>query len=298
MPSWTGQTKGVILGYKIFLAFISAFKVTGAYVLLYPVVTFYLFFSNKKYIAFFYRKLFGNNILKIYTSVFKNYIQLGKVFIDRFAILSGKDTDFTFDYNGEEYLHEMANQGKGGIIIGAHLGNWEVAGQLLDRIKRKVNIIVFDGERPEMKEFTDKVMKDRNINFIYIRPNSFYHLEKIDEVLKKGELIAMHGDRSFSEEAMISENFLGDPAMFPTGPFFLANKYKLPVSFIFTLKDKKRHYSFFATKPRKYEYTNNLQKRKELVRIIINDYIYHLEDFVKKYPYQWFNYHKFWINDK
>ncbi len=81
---------------------------------------------------------------------------------------------------------------------------------------------------------------------------------------------------------------------FPTGPFYLAMKYGIPVSFVFAMKERKSHYHFYATPPKYYQQQGNMARRDEMLRTIIQDYISQIEQKLRQYPEQWFNYYNFW----
>ena len=47
MASWEGKTRGGVLGYKIFVWTLKNLGIPFAYILLYPVVTYFIFASPK-----------------------------------------------------------------------------------------------------------------------------------------------------------------------------------------------------------------------------------------------------------
>jgi predicted LPLAT superfamily acyltransferase len=87
---------------------------------------------------------------------------------------------------------------------------------------------------------------------------------------------------------------MGKPALFPTGPLYLASKSKVPVSFVYTLKDTVSHYHFYATPGKVFPYPSRIKTRKQDIARMVESYVSSLEIMVRKYPLQWFNYHNFW----
>ena len=100
----------------------------------------------------------------------------------------------------------------------------------------------------------------------------------------------MHADRFLEGNKTISTNFLGEPARFPIGPFVLASTFKVPVSYVFAVKETNLHYHLFASKVIKYD---NLGK-DDLIRKMLLEFAKEAELKVRKYPEQWFNYYNFW----
>ena len=100
----------------------------------------------------------------------------------------------------------------------------------------------------------------------------------------------MHADRFLEGNKTMTSNFLGEPARFPMGPFLLASTFKVPVSFVFAVKESKLHYHFFASQVKDYSTVD----RRELMKQMLTDYATAMEKKVKQYPEQWFNYYNFW----
>ncbi len=293
MAEWSGKTRGGVAGYKAFVFVIKHFHVRAAYFLLRFVAFYFLLFSDKKPIKAYFSKILKYSWLKTIVSIYKNYFMIGQVLIDKVAFMAGLNKNFTFEYEGEEYLHQMAAGKKGGILIGAHMGNWEVAGQLLKRINIKVNIVMLEAEHEKIKTYLDDVMKEKELFVIPIK-NDFSHLYKITEALQNNEFVAIHGDRFLPDTSTVTLDFMGRPAQFPTGPLYIASKIDVPVSFVYTLKDSKTKYHFYATPPKVYKYPSRLKTRKLEIKSMVGDYAEHLEKMIKAYPLQWFNYHHFW----
>jgi predicted LPLAT superfamily acyltransferase len=117
------------------------------------------------------------------------------------------------------------------------------------------------------------------------------HVFKIGEALQNNELICLHADRFLEGNKTTTQLFLGKPAPFPTGPFTLAASFNVPVSFVFAFKERLRHYHFYGSAPA--ERSHDEQKTGYRDRIM-TDFITALEQKVRMYPEQWFNYYNFW----
>jgi predicted LPLAT superfamily acyltransferase len=293
MSEWDGRSRGNTLGYQFFIFILKYVHIQVAYFVLTFIALYFYFFSKKKYIREFYRDINKYPALKAEWSIFRNYVLLGKVLIDRVTVLAGFSNKFTFDFEGEDYLHQMANSGKGGIIIGAHAGNWEIAGYLLKRINKPVHVLLYDGEQSNIKELLEKVAGGKSFNTILIHDNDFSHIYQINDVLQKGEMIAMHGDRFVPGSKVHNCMFMGRQANFPLGPYYLAAQFDVPVCFVSTMKETNTHYHFYATPPVNLN-AENRQSRKQEIMHMAEKYAFELERMVKKYPLQWFNYYNFW----
>ncbi|KXX71698.1 lysophospholipid acyltransferase family protein [Flammeovirga sp. SJP92] len=285
MSVWSGKTKGGVLGYSIFIFFLKNFGVGPASALLYLVVPYYVLFDPKSSrISYrFYKERLGFSTFKAAKHIFTNRITFGRVLLDKFAMMTPIKERYTFDCDGEERLHALGETGKGGMIITAHIGNWEIAGQLLDRLSTKIHVVMFDAEYQKIKALVSSQLGNRNFNVIAIKED-MSHIFLINKALKNGEILCIQGDRFLSGAPTLELDFLGEKALFPKSVFDMASRLKVPVCFAFAMKDKGMHYKLNSSVA--YEG----MKSKELAE----QYIKLVEQKVQDYPEQWFNFYDFW----
>ncbi len=298
MSTWRGKTRGGLLGYKIFISTLKYLGLPVAYFFLRFVVLYFFLFAPKSFRAslFYFNEVLHYNYLASLIKIYKSYFIFGQSLLDKTAVLAGFKTNFTFDFEGENYLKEMASNNTGGLLISAHVGNFEMAGFLLKRLNTKINIVMYDAEHSKIKDYLTGIQNSQNVNIIVVK-NDYSHIFEIISAFKNKELVCMHGDRYVKGSKAISSKFLGREAYFPTGPFYLSMKFNVPVSFVFAMKDKKSHYHFYATPLLRFKYSQNINKRNIALKEIIKSYITELEIIINKYPEQWFNYYDFWENN-
>ncbi len=290
MSDWKGKSKGNKAGYGIFIGILKRMGVLPAYCLLVFVAAYYYLFSWKssKAIWYYLRKRLGYSVPRSLVKLYSNYFWFGQAIIDRIVMMAGINNRFSFHFDGEEHLHEMVKGGKGGLLLSAHLGNWEIAGHLLTRLHTKINIVMFDGEQRQLKQYLENTTGQRNANIIVIK-DDISHIYEIIEALNNNELVCMHSDRFLPGNKTESVRFLGEEAAFPQGPFALASRLNVPVSFVFALKESLFHYHFFATRGCAYKTRDNNQPLN-----ILQNFVAALTEKVKAYPSQWYNYYDFW----
>jgi predicted LPLAT superfamily acyltransferase len=291
MSAWQGKSKGTPLGYRIFVWVLKIFGVLPAYFLLRFVALYYFFFSYKasRQIYLLYHRKLGYSRFSSFAKLYKNYYLLGQSIIDKVVVMSGIKNNFSFDFDGEENLRKITTLKKGGILLSAHIGNWDVAGHLFTRLETPINIVLYDGEHEQIKQYLEGVTGKRNMNVILIK-NDLSHIYAISEAFGKNELVCMHADRFLPGNKTLAADFLGEKARFPIGPFLLASKFKVPVSFVFAVKENKLHYHLFASGIKDY----SLFQKELVMQEMLNDYAAEMEKKLKQYPEQWFNYYNFW----
>jgi predicted LPLAT superfamily acyltransferase len=291
MSLWQGKSKGNKAGYQFFVWILKTFGVQPAYFLLRFVVLYFFLFSYKssREIYSLYRTKLGYGRLAAILKLYKNYYLLGQGIIDKVVVMAGISNKFSYNFDGEENLRAIASLEKGGILLSAHIGNWDIAGHLLKRLDTRINVVMFDGEHQQIKEYLATVTGKKSINIIFIK-NDLSHIYEISEAFKNNELVCMHADRFLEGNKTLATNFLGEKARFPMGPFILAATFKVPVSFVFAIKESNLHYHFFASEIKNY---NQLDKGL-VMQEMLNDFAGEMEAKVKKYPEHWFNYYNFW----
>lgn len=290
MNKWKGKSKGSILGYQIFVWCIKNAGIKTAYFVLYFVSTYYFLFLNKsnRYIFYYFHKRLQYSFWKAKFSVFKSYFTFGKVLIDKTAISAGLRSKFTYEFDGIENLKQLLEQKKGGVLISAHIGNFEVAEHFFADIdfNCQINLVTTDQEVTVIKEYLESVStKQSTIKFIYVKED-MSHIFEINEALTKNELICFTGDRYFEGSKFLEADLLGKTAKFPAGPFLIASRLGVPVVYVYVMKEKNLHYHLYA------RVAKEVKKRDS--QGLLDSYVQHLETMIQKYPLQWFNYFDFW----
>ncbi len=291
MSAW-GQSRGNQLGYKIFVWLIKTAGLLPAYGLLRFVTLYYFFFPGKAYkpLVYYFRNRLGYSYLKTRWAIYRNFNDLGRSIIDQMILMSGIASPFTIDHEGAVFLDEMAAAGKGGLLISAHIGNWEVAGHLLKRLQSKINIVMYQVEEEKIKAYLDKV-RDRSFNVIFIR-DDLSHIYEISAALTRNEFVCIHADRFVEGNKTIEATILGAKTRLPVGPFILSTTFDTPVSFVFAVKEGSKHFHFFASQGKHYG------RGRKNIPAVVTDYTRAMEQMIARYPLQWHNYFPYWDEEK
>lgn len=288
---WEGKSKGTVLGYKIFIFFIKNFGVRAAYGLLYFVAFYYFIFSVKstRSIYYYFRERLRYSALKSVLSVYKSYYTFGKTIIDKTAISSGLKNQFTYEFDGVETIIELLDKRQGGILISAHVGNFEIAEFFFEEIdtRSQISLVTTDAERRNIKEYMEKVTVRSNIKFILVSED-MSHIFEINNALSNGDLVCFTGDRYMKGSKVMTESLLEELAHFPAGPFLLASRLNVPVLFVYVMKETNKHYHLYSRKA---------QFKNRDAQGLLKEYTQSVEWMLKKYPLQWFNYFDFWNRD-
>jgi predicted LPLAT superfamily acyltransferase len=288
MSQWDGKSKGTVLGYKIFVFFIKKAGIKSAYFILYFVASYYFIFLKKsnKAIFYYFKERLGYSYFKSKRMIFNSYYTFGQIILDKISIAAGMRNEFTYEFDGEEILQKLLDEKKGGILIGAHIGNFEIAEYFFGEIdiNFQINLVTTDLEHTAIKKYLDRITQKPSVKFILIK-DDMSHVFEISTALGRNELICFTGDRYFEGVKSLPEKLLGQEAQFPAGPFLIASRLKVPVVFVYVMKEPNLHYHL---------YTGEVQVKYRDEKGLLKAYTESVESMLKKYPLQWFNYFDFW----
>ena len=292
MAQWDGKSKGTIFGYKLFVFILQKFGLGVAYFFLYFVAFYFLIFSVKgtRSNLYYFNKRLKYSKFKSILNIYKSNFIFGQTIIDKVAINSGLRNKFTYNFDGEEIITNLLKQKKGGILISAHVGNFEIAQYFFSEIDQQsqISLVTMDNERRVIKDYLDSISVKSTLKFIIIK-DDFSHIFEVYNALSNNELICFTGDRYFEGNKTLSQNLIGKEAKFPAGPFLLGSRLKIPVVFVYVMKETTKHYHLYA---RVAKFKN--RDAQDLLK----SYTKNIEAILKKYPNQWFNYFDFWNDMK
>ena len=84
--------------------------------------------------------------------------------------------------------------------------------------------------------------------------------------------------------------FFGEKARFPIGAFALAAQKNISVLAVFVMKEGMKKYHAYVREIQ----CDRQAKVREQINQLAQAFADNLEDIVRKYPTQWFNYFDFW----
>ena len=197
---WDGRSKGSVFGTLIFLKIISTIGLFPAYCLLTLVSCYYVFKDRKSVRALRdFRSRLG--LPTSFCHLWQHFFSFGMNIVDRYAFLSRKKTPFIIRAINEATIIDVLKNGKGALLLSAHIGNWELAGNLLyDRIGVPINYAMVDAEKPEIRKAFAGALARRRISVIPINQDGVGLMLRMLAALRGNEIVCMHGDRMFGRK--------------------------------------------------------------------------------------------------
>ena len=235
----------------------------------------------------FYRERLHNSVLRSCWLAYRNHCLFSQVVIDKFAMYAGKSFDVAIE--GTDLFKELERQDAGFIQLSSHIGNYEIAGYTLRSTRKEIHAIVYSFEKESVMNNRNSMFSKTNVSMIALKED-MSHLFEIDEALCRGDIISFPSDRHMEGTRCLEAEFLGKEAQFPQGPFSVATMRGVDVLAVNVMKEGLRKYRIYLT-PLPYD---KAASRKEQIRQLSQAYVAELEDKVRRYPTQWFNFFDFW----
>jgi lauroyl/myristoyl acyltransferase len=184
---------------------------------------------------------------------------------------------------GQGHVDAAGRDGKGMIILTAHLGNWELAGRLLAlREARPTHVVVAAEVDPSVQRF----LRDGEAPVRFVTRTHPTSALPLLSALRRGEVVALQGDRALGTRGDAPVDFFGAPALFPLGPFVLARASGAAIVPAFCVLGADRLYTVRLHEPIRVSAEGEYQGLERWVRV--------LEDSVRRHPEQWFNFFDVW----
>ena len=226
---------------------------------------------------------------------FRHFHCFSATILDRLFLLAGQLDRFAISvHNGEIVLDQIA-AGRGCILLGSHLGSFEML-RALGVIHRHfpLKVLMDVDHNPHITRFLNARNREIAETIIPLRGPST--LLEVKERLDEGYLIGMLGDRVLADGKAVRCRFLGGQAPIPTGPLLLAAATGAPIILVFALyRGDNRydvHFEHLAAPA-------DGRKRASAadIQAMAQRYADRLEHYTRLAPDNWFNFYDFWGED-
>jgi len=234
----------------------------------------------------------SRNFTKYLADFFK-FSQIDAAYIKKYCRIENK-----------HFIDDAAARGRGVIFLTAHIGNWELGGVVLAQSGYDLWVVALEHKNKKVNDFFDAQRESKGIHVIPFNKA----VRQSIRVLKENRQLALVGDRDFTKDGGIIVDFFGKPTSIPKGPAALALKTGaliIPGFFVrnpddtFTLMIEPAIDPYPSgsqeTDPEKNSFTQMSEKR---LRELTLQFTKIIEDYIRRYPDQWYMYRTFWVEDK
>ena len=216
------------------------------------------------------------------------FINLVKVVFEIGWSLHLNEKYFTehFKIDGYHHIKNAYEKGKGVLALTAHLGNWELLTIIAAMIQFPLNIVVRPLDFIPLDHFIFN-LRTRFGGKIIPKQRS---IRTIIRSLDRGEMVALLMDQNVDWYEGVFVNFMGHRACTNKGLALLALKTGAPVVPVFMIREKSGLRAEFGPEV----VTVKTGDRQKDIEINTQEYNRVIENFVRRYPEQWFWIHQRW----
>ena len=189
---------------------------------------------------------------------------------------------------GLDNLSPVLTENSGAIIVGAHFGNWELAGFLSKVIKKPITGIAKPiKNKPRLYGAIEKTRQEVGLHTV----DKIGSAGALVRILKKGGIVALLADQRARRRYSIWSPFFGHQVATIPSPAVLARLSGSPILPAFLSRIRPLHHQLVIEEPIIVPRTGNSRE-------IIADYTERinkiLEQQIRRYPAQWFWPHDRW----
>ena len=230
-------------------------------------------------------------------SVLRHFMSFADALLDKLDVWNGKlgleQVTLVDPSNACTQLHQ---QGRGQMLVAAHLGNLEVCRALAELGEQvTMNVLVHTKHAEQFNRLLGEA-GSTHLRLIQVSELDAAIMLQLSERLERGEWLAIAGDRvPLKGSRKANVDFLGKSAAFPQGPWLLAGLLQCSVSLIHCLKIDNRYQVIIEPFAERLQWKRS--ERDEVIRHWTQRYADQLAQRCLDAPLQWFNFYPFWNED-
>jgi predicted LPLAT superfamily acyltransferase len=296
--------RGSLLGMRITVA---CYRFAGrpvALALVHAIVTYFFLTdrAGRRASAAYLRRVYatkpGREALgrrpSLWTS-FLHYRAFALSIADRVELWLGRAESFQFESRGSEVCDRFAAEGRGYIVLGSHLGSFDALRLLAKRQQRCVNVLMFTTHAAQINRLFRELSPEAEARVIHVSRDSVRAIFEIRERLRRGEIIAVLGDRIEAGDLGRSApvQLLGDPVRLPQSPYLIAALVGCPIVFMTALRTGARRYEVNVELLAENVRAARSERDKRISELVAA-YAGRLEHTCLRAPLQWFNFYDYW----
>jgi len=224
-----------------------------------------------------------------------HYHEFALQLFDRMVLWGHGLSELRMDHQGSEHLFALKREGRGGILIGAHLGSFDMPRQLAGGHGISLTVVMYTAHAERINRFFKSLDPSSRMRVLSPEPGSASTAFEIKACLDRGEMVGIMGDRmpAGGSDTPVLIDFLGRPMAFPLSPFRLACLLGVPAYLSLCLRKGDAHYEAVVRPVGSVSRVPRRDRDKAAVELA-RAWVQGLEQACLEHPYQWFNFYDTW----
>jgi len=191
-------------------------------------------------------------------------------------------------------IDRVLKEGKGVILLTAHIGNWELGGVILSRLGYSLLAIALSHKERPVNNLFNQQREAQGLRVVPLHLS----IRKCLEALNQNQCVAILGDRNFTSNGE-ELNFLERRVSFPKGPALFSLRTGAPIVPIFFIRKGFDRFDLIIEEPIYPPQTieSDLIRQNEQQSVLMRQYVACTEKMIRTYPGQWLMFRRFWIEN-
>lgn len=224
--------------------------------------------------------------------LFQHFLCFASTIHDRVYLINDRFDLFDITVHGEASITEARAVGQGVLMMGVHLGSFEVIRSIgRNDAGLRVAMVMYEENARKLNAMLAAINPAAQQDIIPL--GQIDSMLRVRDRLDDGSVVGILGDRTLGDDRVIPVRFLGADAPLPVGPFRLAAMLRRPVIFMVGLYLGGNRYEIYFEPLADFSQTPPAE-REAAVEAAIVRYAAILERYCRSAPYNWFNFFDFW----
>lgn len=224
----------------------------------------------------------------------RHFLAFADAVLDKLLAASGAFPTSRVRIDGIDYVEQLLERGRGGLFVTAHVGCLELCQATAERVPSlRLTVLVHTRHAERFNALLAELRPQSNLRLLQVTELGPGTAQLLDACVARGEWVAIVGDRvSVTGTRSVPARFLGREAPFPAGPWVLAALLRCPVVLLACVRETDGYR--VSLEPFREQVTLPRRARDAALAALAADYAAWLERLVRRAPYQWFNFFRFW----
>ena len=216
------------------------------------------------------------------------YAEIGLTFLEMFAMAGWRMEARAARVHvvDPEQFATARDAGRGAVLLGGHLGNWELAGSAIAAFGHPTSVMVARQRNRRVDALVREARERAGMRVFYTDEG----LRPVLRALRRGEFVAFLFDQDAGRTGRFVP-FFGRPASSPIGPFRFARLADCPIIAGLSVRQADGTYRLEMPGPLRVarDLPPEVAEEEALARATVL-----LEEAVRRHPEQWFWMHRRW----
>ncbi len=227
-----------------------------------------------------------------FSEIFHHVHTFAATILDRVYLITNRIEHFDITIHGYPELLAQYHRGRGCLMLGSHLGSFELLRSLAGREEGVVfHALMHEANAEKVSSVLNALNPEIKDTVIPVgRSDTLF---QVQAAMERGEVVGILGDRVALDDKIVNCDFFNQNCEFPAGPLLVGGLLQVPVIMFFGVYLGGRRYEIhFEVLSEGFSLERS--RRMEQVQALTQQYVSRLEHYCRSYPYNWFNFYDFW----